>query len=198
LPIQEWIKAKKARTIILFEGRDAAGKGGAIKAITEKVSPRVFRVVSHSPERDPNASHGGGEFDSDLWTVELKYHAFFILQLHTASTGRQRAASADDAVGALNVARTSNIQGAPDEFGGGRPNRGTDAHPGHREGIVMTSESQHAVAAADANDEAAFCKYHANRTGFGVRSGHEGGREHQSRSGDPNNLEHALWHCLLP
>ena len=44
--LQEWVKANKLRVIILFEGRDAAGKGGTIKAITEKVSPRVFRVVA--------------------------------------------------------------------------------------------------------------------------------------------------------
>src|SRR6266576_2911849 len=44
--LQEWVKAEKLRVIILFEGRDAAGKGGTIKAITEKVSPRVFRVVA--------------------------------------------------------------------------------------------------------------------------------------------------------
>ena len=44
--LQEWVKANQARIIILFEGRDAAGKGGTIKAITEKVSPRVFRVVA--------------------------------------------------------------------------------------------------------------------------------------------------------
>jgi polyphosphate kinase 2 len=44
--LQEWVKAKKLRVIIVFEGRDAAGKGGTIKAITEKVSPRVFRVVA--------------------------------------------------------------------------------------------------------------------------------------------------------
>ena len=44
--LQEWMKAKKLRVIILFEGRDAAGKGGTIKALTEKVSPRVFRVVA--------------------------------------------------------------------------------------------------------------------------------------------------------
>lgn len=44
--LQEWVKANQARAIILFEGRDAAGKGGTIKAITEKVSPRVFRVVA--------------------------------------------------------------------------------------------------------------------------------------------------------
>src|SRR5580704_16499532 len=44
--LQEWVKAKKLRVIIVFEGRDAAGKGGMIKAITERVSPRVFRVVA--------------------------------------------------------------------------------------------------------------------------------------------------------
>lgn len=44
--LQEWVKQKKLRVIILFEGRDAAGKGGTIKAITEKVSPRIFRVVA--------------------------------------------------------------------------------------------------------------------------------------------------------
>ena len=44
--LQEWVKAKGARIIILLEGRDAAGKGGTIKAITERVSPRVFRVVA--------------------------------------------------------------------------------------------------------------------------------------------------------
>jgi polyphosphate kinase 2 len=44
--LQEWVKEKKLRVIVLFEGRDAAGKGGTIKAITERVSPRVFRVVA--------------------------------------------------------------------------------------------------------------------------------------------------------
>jgi polyphosphate kinase 2 len=44
--LQDWVKHKGLRIIILFEGRDAAGKGGTIKAITERVSPRVFRVVA--------------------------------------------------------------------------------------------------------------------------------------------------------
>jgi len=44
--VQEWIKAKGLRVVVVFEGRDAAGKGGTIKAITERVSPRVFRVVA--------------------------------------------------------------------------------------------------------------------------------------------------------
>ena len=44
--MQEWVKRKGLRVIIVFEGRDAAGKGGTIRAITERVSPRVFRVVA--------------------------------------------------------------------------------------------------------------------------------------------------------
>src|SRR6476646_4663244 len=44
--LQDWVKKTGARIIILFEGRDTAGKGGTIKAITERVSPRVFRVVA--------------------------------------------------------------------------------------------------------------------------------------------------------
>jgi polyphosphate kinase 2 len=44
--LQEWAKATGARIIILFEGRDTAGKGGIIKAISERVSPRTFRVVA--------------------------------------------------------------------------------------------------------------------------------------------------------
>jgi polyphosphate kinase 2 len=44
--LQEWVKAKNARIVILFEGRDAAGKGGVIKRIMERVSPRIFRVAA--------------------------------------------------------------------------------------------------------------------------------------------------------
>ena len=44
--LQEWVKATGQRIIVVFEGRDAAGKGGAIKAITERVSPRTFRLVA--------------------------------------------------------------------------------------------------------------------------------------------------------
>lgn len=44
--LQAWVKASGARIVVIFEGRDAAGKGGVIKRITEKVSPRVFRVVA--------------------------------------------------------------------------------------------------------------------------------------------------------
>jgi polyphosphate kinase len=44
--LQAWVKQTGARVIIAFEGRDAAGKGGTIKALTERVSPRVFRVVA--------------------------------------------------------------------------------------------------------------------------------------------------------
>lgn len=44
--LQEWVRATGHRMIVVFEGRDTAGKGGTIRAITERVSPRVFRVVA--------------------------------------------------------------------------------------------------------------------------------------------------------
>lgn len=44
--LQQWVVHKKLKVCIVFEGRDTAGKGGTIKAITERVSPRVFRVVA--------------------------------------------------------------------------------------------------------------------------------------------------------
>jgi polyphosphate kinase 2 len=46
--LQEWVKHKGLKICVVFEGRDGAGKGGAIKAITERVSPRVFRVIALS------------------------------------------------------------------------------------------------------------------------------------------------------
>ncbi|MBP9091343.1 polyphosphate kinase 2 [bacterium] len=44
--LQEWVKATGTKIVVVFEGRDAAGKGGTIKAITERVSPRVFRLAA--------------------------------------------------------------------------------------------------------------------------------------------------------
>ena len=44
--LQEWVVAKGLKVVVVFEGRDGAGKGGTIKAITERVSPRVFKVVA--------------------------------------------------------------------------------------------------------------------------------------------------------
>src|ERR1700730_3015198 len=44
--LQEWVKREGKKVCVVLEGRDGAGKGGVIKAITERVSPRVFRVVA--------------------------------------------------------------------------------------------------------------------------------------------------------
>ncbi|MEF0942954.1 polyphosphate kinase 2 [Rhizobium sp. BR 362] len=54
--LQAWIKSSGARIVIIFEGRDAAGKGGMIKRITERVSPRVFRVVALPAPNDREKS----------------------------------------------------------------------------------------------------------------------------------------------
>ena len=44
--MQEWVKDSGAKICVVFEGRDTAGKGGTIKRITERVSPRVFRIIA--------------------------------------------------------------------------------------------------------------------------------------------------------
>ncbi|MGH6782062.1 MAG: polyphosphate kinase 2 [Sphingomonadaceae bacterium] len=54
--VQEWAKHTGAKICILFEGRDGAGKGGVIKAITERVSPRVFRVIALPPPTERERS----------------------------------------------------------------------------------------------------------------------------------------------
>src|SRR5436190_12647063 len=54
--LQAWVKAKGLRVIVIFEGRDAAGKGGTIKAITERVSPRIFRLVALAAPSDREKS----------------------------------------------------------------------------------------------------------------------------------------------
>jgi polyphosphate kinase 2 len=54
--LQDWIKEQGLRVVAVFEGRDAAGKGGTIKAITDRVSPRVFRVVALPAPSDRDKS----------------------------------------------------------------------------------------------------------------------------------------------
>src|ERR1700747_48102 len=54
--LQEWVKHTGARIMVVFEGRDAAGKGGTIRAITERVSPRIFRVAALTAPSDKEKS----------------------------------------------------------------------------------------------------------------------------------------------
>ena len=66
--VQEWVKTTAAKICIVFEGRDTAGKGGTIKRITERVSPRVFRVVALSAptEREGHKCTYNGTSDTSL------------------------------------------------------------------------------------------------------------------------------------
>jgi polyphosphate kinase 2 (PPK2 family) len=70
--LQDWVKKTGARIVILFEGRDAAGKGGIIKRILERVSPRVFRLVAlPAPTEQPHPVRGGALYTSEAaWTPE--------------------------------------------------------------------------------------------------------------------------------
>ena len=55
--LQRWVQREGLKVCIVFEGRDGAGKGGAIKAITERVSPRVFRIVALPAPTEREKSH---------------------------------------------------------------------------------------------------------------------------------------------
>ncbi len=55
--LQDWVKETNARIVIIFEGRDAAGKGGMIKRILERVSPRIFRVVALPAPTERQKTH---------------------------------------------------------------------------------------------------------------------------------------------
>ena len=62
--LQEWVKATGAKICVIFEGRDTAGKGGVIRSITERVSPRVFRVVALTA---PTSGKNRKCIFSDIW-----------------------------------------------------------------------------------------------------------------------------------
>jgi polyphosphate kinase len=64
--LQYWVKHNNLRVVVLFEGRDAAGKGGAIKRITERTSPRIVRVVAWA--RPMTAKKPNGGF-SAMWPI---------------------------------------------------------------------------------------------------------------------------------
>ena len=55
--LQEWVRHKGLRVVVLFEGRDAAGKGGAIKRITETLNPRICRVVALGTPTEREKTH---------------------------------------------------------------------------------------------------------------------------------------------
>jgi len=56
--LQEWIRHEKMRVVVIFEGRDAAGKGGAIKRITESLNPRVCRIVALGTPTERETTNG--------------------------------------------------------------------------------------------------------------------------------------------
>jgi polyphosphate kinase 2 (PPK2 family) len=55
--LQGWVRAEGTRLVVVFEGRDAAGKGGAIKRVTEYLNPRVARIVALPAPRWPGPAH---------------------------------------------------------------------------------------------------------------------------------------------
>lgn len=69
--LQEWVKHKGLKVVVLFEGRDAAGKGGTIKRITEKLNPRVCRIAA-LPAPTEKEKHNG--------TSSVMWHTCLLLE----------------------------------------------------------------------------------------------------------------------
>ena len=118
---------------------------------------------SRSFQRDGHSTHRRRQLHANLAAGQLQYHTFLILQLHAASTGRQRSTSADRAVGSLDIASDCAGSGRARTTGGRCADREADAHPGDLERITMAMEVQNAVTAADADDEPALGEDHPDR-----------------------------------
>ena len=58
IKLQDWVVAKKLKLVVIFEGRNSAGKGGAIKRVTQRLNPRVFRAVAFPPRPSASAASG--------------------------------------------------------------------------------------------------------------------------------------------
>ena len=100
--LQNWVKHKGLRVVVIFEGRDAAGKGGAIKRITERVSPRVFRVVAlPAPNERENLLR---------YSLKMKQsnHTTTVDVSHQVELRRTRAWELHPGVGLMTEARLSN------------------------------------------------------------------------------------------
>ena len=82
--LQEWVKHKGLKVVIVFEGRDAAGKGGTIKRITEPLNPRVVRVAAeqHRGEHLFDDGHVGRSADQqdlrDILLLDLPFHQHLV------------------------------------------------------------------------------------------------------------------------
>jgi hypothetical protein len=99
----------------------------------------------------------------------LQDYAIGILQLNASSPSRNGPASSDRAVSAFNRSRSFQVKGPPDELRCRSTDRKPDAHTRYGEWIALASEDQHALAAADSDDEPALREYDGDLTGFSPR-----------------------------
>src|SRR5204863_2539167 len=122
--------------------------------------------------------------------------AIGILQLNASSPSRNGTAGPDRAVSAFNRSRPLQIEGPSDQSSCRGSDREADAHARHGEWIALVSEDQHALAAADPDDEPAFRKYDGDLTGFGRRWRAE--TSHAYEQGNQRDVYAKLFHDLFP
>jgi polyphosphate kinase 2 (PPK2 family) len=82
--LQEWIKKEGLKVVVIFEGRDAAGKGGTIKRITDKLNPRICRIVAL---QKPTEKERGQWIFRDMWHI-FRRKARWCFLTGAGTTGR--------------------------------------------------------------------------------------------------------------
>jgi hypothetical protein len=126
-------------------------------------------IASHLFQTYRYPAHCSRHFSADLWAAELQDHAIGILQLNASSPSRNRTAGSDRAVSAFKRSWAIQIEGPSNQLSCRGSDREADAHTRDSEWIALASEGQHALAAADPDDESAFREHDGNLTGFGPR-----------------------------
>jgi hypothetical protein len=153
-------------------------------------------IASHLFQTYRYPAYGGRHFSADLWTAELQDHAIGILQLNASSPSRNGAASSDRAVSAFNRSRPFQIEGPSDQLSCRGSDREADAHARYGEWIVLASQGQHALAAADPDNKPAFREYDGDLTGIGPRWLAE--TSHAYEQGNRGDIYAKLFHDFFP
>ena len=145
------------------------GKDGLDSSHRTQSGAAVRQFIAKSFQTYRYPAHCRRHFSADLWAAELQDHAIGILQLNASSPSRNGPAGSDRAVSAFNRSRPCQIKGPSDELRCRSTDRKSDAHARYGEWIALASQDQHALAAADSDDEPAFREYDGDLTGFGPR-----------------------------
>jgi len=179
------------RAIGVLSQTEAEAPAGSCRRVRVRgpIASHLFQTYGYS-------AHCSRHFSADLRAAKLEDHTIGILQLDASSPSRQGTAGSDRAVTAFNRSRPSQIQGPSGEPGCRGSDREADAHARYGEWIAFASEGQHALAAADPDDEPAFREYDRDPAGFGPRWRAEASHAHEQ--GNQSDAYAKFFHDFFP